>query len=743
MQQHNQTGKRAVGALLAAAVAAVSLAFTSTVSAQQAPAPVWRTDVTGSFTQALSLMNLVPGGQARSIKLIGLNNVQYFDFGVRADEVVSEARLELAYTPSPVVLPKVSQINFYLNGELQQSIPLADGTAGKPSQLSVQLNPKAIRAQNQISVEFVGHYQTVCENPANPAMWLDIGPSSSLMLVKQRVRVSNDIGRFPAPFVDTASGAPTELPMVFAKAPTAGQKQAAAIFASLVGRETAWRGANFPVHYNTLPSEGHFVVFVTNNERPDFLKDYPQVQGPQVSMMDAPMSVAAKMLVIAGRDEADLVTAAKALTVDSLVLIGETFRVKNFKDPEKRKAYAAPNWIDTESTVPFARLIQYPGQLSARGYNMPPVHVPLRLAPDLFMVDDATLGMQIRYRYTKPMTGESAQLRTYVNGSLVDSENLAARDGRGSRQIVLPGFYGAIAGSSATSLAMTAVNDLSFAVDYERIIDGGSEKNCKSVSLVAHQMEIEPGSTLQIKGLYHYAKLPDLKLFTQSGFPFTKYADLSQTTVLIDDAASESEVTTMLNTIARMASVTGAAATFVKVADQADKASLKGQDVLVVGRMKQLLTDLDADKAAALQTKVVSALQAPDTTAALAQGESMFADASLAAIVSAESPFDSGRTMVALLTEGAAGSALLNTKLVNPAELAAAGGAVTVLNEREIREFNVGSTFTSGNLPWYHKVWMSLTKHPVLLVIFALFSAITVGLGIFYFMRTWVRSRRQ
>ena len=35
-------------------------------------APVWRTDATGTRTEIKPLLNLVPGGQAKSVKLTGL-----------------------------------------------------------------------------------------------------------------------------------------------------------------------------------------------------------------------------------------------------------------------------------------------------------------------------------------------------------------------------------------------------------------------------------------------------------------------------------------------------------------------------------------------------------------------------------------------------------------------------------------------------------------------------------------------
>ena len=116
-------------------------------------------------------------------------------------------------------------------------------------------------------------------------------------------------------------------------------------------------------------------------------------------------------------------------------------------------------------------------------------------------------------------------------------------------------------------------------------------------------------------------------------------------------------------------------------------------------------------------------------------------DNGIAAIVSAESPLAGGRTLVALLSEGASGAARLNAELVNPAGLGSVTGSVAVVNAAGVTGFDVGEHYTVGNLPWYHKVWMTVIDRPGVLVAAALLSALFVGFGIFLFMRYWIRSR--
>ena len=722
------------------------VAFASVSSfAQETPndassvAPVWRTDVTGSFTQQSSLLKLVPGGQAKNIRLTGINNTQYLDFGVRADEIVSSATMDLAFTASPALIPVRSQINVYLNSQLQQSVPVTPEALGKLYRTKVTLDPKQIKSNNQITLEFVGHYQNICERPSSETLWLDVDAKSLLSLVKQKVKIANDLARWPAPFIDTFTNNESVIPFVFAKAPDNETKKAAAILSSLVGKYTQWRGADFPVYYDRLPTNGHFFVFATNSSRPSFLSDLPLADGPQIYMMDAPESRSDKMLVISGRDESDLIVAVKALASGDHVLIGDKLPIKDFKEAPDRQAYDAPNWVPIDETIAFSQIMQYPGQLTSRGYAPPAVHMPMSIAPDLYMVGTGGLDVNLKYRYTKPEGGDQAQLRMRINNYLVDSVNLSQQSSSGEREMRLPSFNGPLATSPSEALALAAQNDLSFEVVYRRELSEGSPDNCKSVVLLPHQMEIDPTSTLTLNGLFHYAEMPNLTLFTQSAYPYSVFADLSRTVAVIPKEASAEKVTTLLNTTARIAAVTGAVATKLSVVDQTTEAQLDGKDVLLIGEMPITLPDFKKDNAEQLQQAIADTLQGEEV---LQPEEILFSpDGGVGAIVSLQSPFDSDRTVVALLSEGQAGSYLLNEQLKNPSSMATVSGSVVIINEQSVSDFKVGDSYTIGDLPWYHKIWQTMSNYPLLLVLCALVCAVLVGTGIFYFMRLWVRGR--
>lgn len=65
-----------------------------------------------------------------SMVLRGVNPNGSIEFGMRSDEVISRAVLNLEYTPSPSLLPIQSQLKVYLNDELMGVLP-DPGTVGQ------------------------------------------------------------------------------------------------------------------------------------------------------------------------------------------------------------------------------------------------------------------------------------------------------------------------------------------------------------------------------------------------------------------------------------------------------------------------------------------------------------------------------------------------------------------------------------------------------------------------------------
>lgn len=240
-----------------------------------------------------------------SIVLRGSRPDASVEFGMRSDELVANALLNLEYTPSPSLLPVQSQLKVYLNDELMGVLPVTKEQLGKKIRAQLPIDPLYITDFNRVRLEFVGHYRDVCENPASSTLWLDVGRESYLDLTYQSLKVNNDLSHFPVPFYDPRDNRPLKLPMIFPGSPAVTQQQAAAIVASWFGSKAGWRGQQFPVYFNELPDR-NAIVFATNDKRPDFLRDHPPVKAPTIEMIDNPNDPYVKLLVIFGRDDNDL-----------------------------------------------------------------------------------------------------------------------------------------------------------------------------------------------------------------------------------------------------------------------------------------------------------------------------------------------------------------------------------------------------------------------------------------------------
>ncbi len=720
--------------LALAAAAPLAAVTVQPAPAVTAPAPA---DAAALRHRRLPLSALAPGGGDFPIRLTGTEPAQYFDFALRRDEAAASAVLDLTLTASPSLLPETSQVNVFLNGELQSTVQLKKELLGQRARAEVPLDVKLLKPQNQLRLQFVGHYQPVCENPANEALWLSIAPESRLTLTTEQVKVANDLALFPAPFIDPAGAdeGPAVLPIVLPADPSCEVKEAAALFASLAGKLAGWRGIELPVYYNEAPPEHHFIAFASQAAAPDFLKARV-TSAPAVTMADAPLSRTAKMLVISGASDADLIRAVLALSDKNRVLIGETLAASG-THPAKAAPWTASKWLPEGRPVTMKELAQYPGQLTAKAQSQATVSLPLALAPDLWLTDKTNLTLDLAYRYTRPVNDADTQLRVTVNGVLADAVNAPSDKSRAEVKTPLASQTGPLASRASNAPALASANTLNLTLAYTRHFAEGSLTNCRSASLLPQQLEVEPGSTVTLDGAYHWAALPNLALFAAGGFPYTRYADLSETVVVAPPGISAGNFSALLTTIARAANATGDAGLNLALAESWKDSLLSGRDILAAGRLPEgALSDFNEKAARDLTAHLAADLKT---------GQPLFqaADAAspTAVIASFESPFTSGRTVTALLTEGEAGARLLAGRLADPSDLAELHGTLAVLTPEATYCFDAAKTYQAGNLPWYRRIWTAAAGHPLWMSLAALLCALIAGTGVYRFMRRQVRGR--
>ena len=71
---------------------------------------------------------------------------------------------------------------------------------------------------NALTIQFIGHYVMVCEDPANTTLWARVHRSTYLDIQGDLLPLADDLKQLPLPFLDPAVVQPLSLPVVFASA---------------------------------------------------------------------------------------------------------------------------------------------------------------------------------------------------------------------------------------------------------------------------------------------------------------------------------------------------------------------------------------------------------------------------------------------------------------------------------------------------------------------------------------------
>ena len=700
-------------------------------------------------------------GRSQDMMLSGVRNIATVEFQVRRDRLVREAELDLAFTPSPALLPTLSHIRVYLNDALMGVVPITREQLGKPSRASLPLDARLMSDFNQVRMEFVGHYTDICEEPVHSSLWINVSKASTLRLSGQPLAMEDDLANFPLPFLDTRDTTRLSLPVVFAGAPSLGQQRAAAILASYFGSLAGWwRQARFPVSYGELPAAGHAVMFAVNGRFPAAIAGHAAVDGPTIELMPMPGAPERKLLLVLGRNEQDLQLAASAMAAGNKLFRGTVVKIDALDALAPRKPYDAPNWVRTDRAVRLGELLDYREQLRANGVSPQPITVNLNLPPDLFIWRSQGIPMALRYRYTPPSNGTESRLNVSINDEFVSSFPLSSRNGTGeSRKIQLP-VRAPTPGSGSDDLDIPALklgqrNQLRFDFNFASVVGSAQRDMCQTTLPPNLQAVIEEDSTVDFSGFHHYIAMPDLSAFAMSGFPFTRMADLSETVVLMPPRASAAEVGTMLNVVGGLGMLSGYSAHGIRLSDDWSKAAGLDADLLVFGTLPESLRGSD-DLSLIIQNQRSTLLNGRAQPRSAAIDDAQFGRAQsnppvsrvavtargpFAAIVGMQSPKHPQRSIVAFAAGNADDHALLDDALSDIGKRAAMSGSVSIVRTSGVSSQFVGDHYFVGELPWWTSLWYRFSDYPWLFVALAALAVLVIAFLLWQALRSVAAKR--
>lgn len=703
--------------------------------------------------QRLSLREL---GFDHSVELQGSESSTYIGFGSRLDERINDATLHLRYTVSPALLEKLSQIKVFLNNELQKVIPVDTEQLGKLKDVAIDLDSRYFSDFNQLRIELIGFLDRECWNPDEPSIWAEISQASELVLHKQQLRLSNELSLLPAPFFDKRDFSPLTLPVVFGPDYRLETARAAAVATSYFGSLAKWRTASFPVLVDRLP-ERHAIVMMSNDNRPAFLKDFPKVEKPTLQIISHPENAKIKLLLIQGSNDQELMTAVQGLALGESLLSGQIAVVNEVHQFKPRKPYDAPNWVRTDRPVRLGELVDDVNQLQVEGRIAAPINVSMQLPPDLFTWQSRGIPLDLRYRYTPPVSdGNGSKMSFSINNQFVEAFNLTTKGVNGElKRVRVPLLDGALldAGNRVRipAFRVGAKNQMSFQFAFSATSSGA----CRTIPANDYRAVVEADSVLDFTGFPHYLEMPNLHAFATAAYPFTKWADLSQTAIIMSQSATVEEVQMLLNLTGFMGASSGYPGLAVEIMDDWDKKSLKNRDILLIAVDGDLTATMpEGDKLSLVMDRPQRILERPlhnlegkygdwsqAKARAVAEKVNISANGSFAALLGMESPFSHDRSVVAVIAARPQDLGMVSKALQDSGKLPHMFGSVVTFRSDKVASFRVGDSYFVGSLPLSQLIWYHFSQHPFLLVFFVLLLIVLLTLALWRVVTAYARKR--
>lgn len=680
-------------------------------------------------------------GLTGPMRLRGTSDLQGVLFGVRADEVVTGAKLSIAGGASPALIPALSQIAITLNDQAVGTIPLDSAHQHNFGPMNFDLDPLFFTEINRLNFRFSGRYAVDCNDPLSGLLWANISDLSTLTLTLAKIPQQRDLARLPEPFFDRRELLGVlNLPFVVPQNATATDYRAAAIAASWFAVLADYRGAHFPVS-DTVPATGNAVLLVAGDQQqiPDVT--LPPIEGPTLAVVPNPHDQFGSLLVIGGRTQDEVVTAALALVRGVGGLSGTTASVQA-EQPPSPKPYVGPKWLSPDHPVQLGTLVDKDA-LQASGYSPGPIRIPLRTPPDLYTWRNGGVPLHLRFRAPPgPIIDLStSRLDVLVSGTYLRSFPLGTYHGWLTERLLR--WIGLHRDTLSANLSIPPYlllgrAELQLNFDMRPLSHG----QCAGVPGDIHS-NIDPGSTIDISGAYHFARMPNLGFFASAGFPFTRLADLSGTAAVLPAHPSPVDATTFLDMVGMLAAMTGVPATGLMVVGPDQLQTAADRDLLVIGALdhQPALGTLLRDGPVQLSgNRLTLALPGPfqrirdvffDAPAPDEVGRASLAlngaGPGMGILLGEESPLQAGRSVVAVTGMSEAATSEVLAALRDHDQSARIRGDVALIQAGQVQAFRTSAGYYVGHLPFWlwAQRWVGNApmRNAVLLILCAFLAA--------------------
>ena len=688
----------------------------------------WAAPDRGEDDEGWSKTTLADLGLTESQGQYATRSALSFWFFARQDEVLTDARLRLRFSSKPALYRDIEAVELALNDEPVATLSRSDLLRDREPVL--RLDSRLLSARNSLTMRLLGTASGSCEDQVPRGAWRALEQG----VIETRGRplpLPDDLGILPVPFVDPQVDRTVEIPIVFPETPGRAEIEAAMLVAGWIGTRTS-APATFPIVVNALPASSAVVLLV--GEGAFDLLTVPAPDGPTLRIMDHPAHRGTnyKLLIVQGRDVAEMAAAARTLGLRDEPLEGAVVVIDEPLPAGPRRPYDSPRWLPPSQVVEFGD-VAGGHSLVHSGLGGGTMELQFRIAPDLFTWPKDRVPLTVDFSHLAPTVDFVPRVTVELNGEYVgvlERPRVSNGLGGGSQTMELHRSW------------LRGFNQLQFHVSWPNL-----DAPCEEIAHLGGGIEtkIAASSSINFAGIPHFSRMPDVATFIDDGFPFTRFADLAATAVVLPAEPAREDLSTLLSLVAHMAGVTGYAAPRAPVffEDQITEGALGGRDLLVVGSATslRLLEQWDG----VLPLRSLRGRLLPRVPSWLEQveaglgghlvrrdsdeaGEVLARSSRNSAVMGLQSPLSPGRS--AVVVTGSGPDAMPSAgDLVGFTQAREGGGDLLLVDSRGSRvRFRIGPRYDAGRLSWFTRLrWVSANHWLVLLPAVVLIGLLLAG----------------
>jgi len=422
---------------------------------------------------------------------------------------------------------------------------------------------------NDLEFYVTQNYTTECSDPGAPELWTNVELNDSYIEIEYALKaVPLRLSSVANILFDPKMFGPNMVNVVL-ESRTAELMRLAAVAASGVAMRFEYRPVQFTVSDELLKGSDNIVI--------GSAKFLSKIMGDSgVSVPPAPLAVLHMpgdrehaLIYIGGETEEVMLKNAQAFSTLSYPLPDAGYaHIKDIALPAVSQ-YQGKNVVAQNSSYTFKDL-GLPTR-TFRGISPGSEAIAFRLPADAMVKENENMVLSIHLVYSAGLRSDSA-LNMVLNGKFAGS--IPLNDEKGSRYqgytIQIPG-----------SLLKSGYNTLLF----DPVLSPLKTGECIYLQTENLIITLYDDSEIKIPSVQHWIEMPSLGAFMKDGFPFTKWPDWRDTTVLLVDRAAETAASA-LNLIAMISQKSGVQPFGINFIYEVDHAP--ENDILIMGPLNKV-----------------------------------------------------------------------------------------------------------------------------------------------------------